>query len=144
MAAPKPSKKLHFLKKIDLFGRPVSLNFDEKGTEYKTRAGGVCSILAIFIVFVYFLAEVIGEAGVPSADLTFENENIGLFIYVLENESQNQNITAEMAEAINPENDNFFKFVDFQFLGEDIEKNSTKCNFTGEIDFEVQPAIFCP
>ena len=37
-------------KNIDIFGLPISLNFDEKGVTHQSLMGGCCSLLYITIV----------------------------------------------------------------------------------------------
>ena len=43
------------LKTFDLYGETVKLNFDKGETEFKTYAGGVCSLLGTFILLGYAL-----------------------------------------------------------------------------------------
>ena len=38
-----------FIKNMDIFGEPISLNFDRKGSTHQTCFGGICTVL--FLVF---------------------------------------------------------------------------------------------
>ena len=45
-----------FFKDLDLFGFPVKLNFDEKGSTHRTCCGGLSSIIFMVLVFVVIIS----------------------------------------------------------------------------------------
>jgi len=45
-------KKLNFLKKIDIYGYPIPINFKKHEHSFKTKIGGIFTILTFFIVIV--------------------------------------------------------------------------------------------
>ncbi len=48
------SKKLNFLKKIDIFGNPIPINFKNHEHTFKTKTGGFLTILMFLIVIIQF------------------------------------------------------------------------------------------
>ena len=38
----------------DLFGHPISLGFNKKGSLHKTVFGGICSIIALFLLLAFY------------------------------------------------------------------------------------------
>lgn len=50
-------KKL--FKKFDLFGYPIQLNFDEKGSTYQTLTGGLLSISLLFLLFLLVIYKLV-------------------------------------------------------------------------------------
>jgi hypothetical protein len=42
-----------FINTMDIFGREVNLNFDQKGEYHTTIIGGIFSILLSFIILIY-------------------------------------------------------------------------------------------
>ena len=49
-----------FIKDIDIFGHPASLNFDRKGRTHQTCCGGLCTIVYLVIIFIVALFLFIG------------------------------------------------------------------------------------
>ena len=47
-----------FFKDLDLFGFPVKLNFDEKGSTHRTCCGGLSSIIFMAIVIAVIISQV--------------------------------------------------------------------------------------
>jgi hypothetical protein len=45
-----------FVKDFDLFGYPVRLNFDEKGSTHQTCCGGLASFVFLALVFTVVIA----------------------------------------------------------------------------------------
>ena len=43
------------LKKIDVFGYPISLNYKRQGDTFQTIYGGGCTIITISLLFAYFV-----------------------------------------------------------------------------------------
>ena len=43
----------NFTRKADIFGYPISLNFDEKGYYYNTSIGGILSIIFYLIILTF-------------------------------------------------------------------------------------------
>jgi hypothetical protein len=48
-------KKLNFLKKMDIYGYPIPINFKKHEHSFKTKIGGIFTILTFFIVTVQFI-----------------------------------------------------------------------------------------
>lgn len=55
----KKSKLSNFIRQRDDFGSKVELNFDRKGSLYKTKTGGVLSMLIKLLLASLFIAKVI-------------------------------------------------------------------------------------
>ena len=45
---------LHYLKKLDYFGRPIKFYFNKNGEEHRTKFGGFCSIIVRILFILYF------------------------------------------------------------------------------------------
>ena len=46
------SKRLNFLKKIDIFGYSIPINFKNHENSFKTKTGGILTILTFVIVVI--------------------------------------------------------------------------------------------
>ena len=64
--SPKKANLKKVLKKCDLFGYPIELNFDEKGSAYQTPIGGFLSISLLFLLLLLVIYKLVlmtrGEA----------------------------------------------------------------------------------
>ena len=48
-------KLIRAIKKFDIFGHPIELNFNKKGSSHKTLIGGVFSIIGLTLWMIFFI-----------------------------------------------------------------------------------------
>ena len=53
-----PSRCYQIARNFDIFGHPISLNFDNFETTRKTTCGGCFTMLTLFIIIYYFLTNI--------------------------------------------------------------------------------------
>ena len=61
-----------FLRNRDLFGHPIELNYNRKGSAHQTSIGGFFSIL-VRAVYIYYLSTLVYELVTYGDDKTFEH-----------------------------------------------------------------------
>ena len=57
------------IKSIDIYGNPITLNFNDKGNSHKTYIGGICTLISTLFFMMYCGQKIINAPG---------NENIKL------------------------------------------------------------------
>ena len=55
----KKRSKLETLSKFDIFGHPISLNFNGHGSTFKTDSGGVLTLIVVFGLLGYFTSMIV-------------------------------------------------------------------------------------
>ena len=64
------------IRSFDIYGNPITLNFNDKGNSHKTHIGGVCTIISTLFFIMYCGQKIINASGNENIDLDKRMVNI--------------------------------------------------------------------